>query len=140
MEHLYCVGILSSWWIESLNFGSLDMTVTLDLTNGCRVLHKNDLENKMLVSGSCKICGFLSAVVHLLFHNKYMINPWSGVSVNMFLNVVCMWWKIPFYCLQWGILFERSDFVPNEVNRRIFMEDGEIEIVIPFPKEQISEG
>lgn len=37
-------------------------------------------------------------------------------------------------------MFERSDLVPSEVNCMIFTEDREIEIVIPFPKEQISEG
>lgn len=37
-------------------------------------------------------------------------------------------------------VFERSDLVPSEVNCMIFTEDSEIEIVIAFPKEQISEG
>ena len=37
-------------------------------------------------------------------------------------------------------MFERSDLVPSKVNCMIFTEDSETEIVIPFPKEQISEG
>lgn len=61
--------VLDGW--SNLNLKvCLDMTVLFDLMNNCQPLDKNNLEEKMLISGSRKVFKFLSALMDLLFHNK----------------------------------------------------------------------
>lgn len=58
------------------------MTVSVD---------KSELEG-MLISGACKMCMFLSILMHSLFQNAFIINPcsiceMSDVSMTVFLSL-----------------------------------------------------